>query len=329
MEVDFRKTIDSLKSGNHEPVYFLKGDDRYLQRFFVSTVENSIFTDGDTNTFRLNPVEMGHQEIIDRINYVDLFASKSVYVLQQSQLVKGNQRKLLLEYCKSPIHTNCLIILHDEWRLRSKVLQQIESHSCSVSVSTPMENGVKRWARYFFREQGVKVSDDVINNIVDFSGDSLDHLHNEIEKICISLDDKEIVTVEKVKSYSGWQREYQKWEFFLSLGEKKYDKAIALGKRLVTQNESLVALLWGLSSFHQELLYSKNSHGTSRAYPGYTGLPPSVNKRIPQFAKARTKKEIEKALLLLSELDKRIKSQSIDDETELLKFLINIQSNHD
>lgn len=326
MNKDFGNTIRSLVKGQVEPLYFLRGEDRFLQSFFIKKVEEAMFGSGAKNTSILVPDELSSKEIIERLNRTDLFASKSVFVLRQPQLIRGMYRDGLMAYCKQPPSTNSLIILHNEWQARTKYFKDIEKLSTSIAVSTPLEPGMKKWAGYFFKERGLRVSGDVIQTIVDMAGDSLDHLENEIEKISISLDKNEIVTSEKVRQFSGWQREYQRWEFFLSLGEKKFPKTISLGKTMVTQNETLISLIYGLTSFYMELWYMKKSIGTSQTYRGYTGLPPSVMKRLPQFAKSVTTKEVERALLLLSEMDQRVKSQTVDDETELLKFLIKIQS---
>ena len=329
MNKDFGDTIRSLAKGLVDPLYFLRGEDRFLQSFFIKKVEEAIFGNGAKNTSILVPDELSSKEIIERLNRTDLFASKSVFVLRQPQLIRGSYRDGLIAYCKQPPSVNSLIILHNEWQARTKYFKDIEKLSTSIAVSTPLEQGMKKWAGYFFKERGLQVSGDVIQTIVDMAGDSLDHLENEIEKISISLDNNEIVTSEKVRQFSGWQREYKRWEFFLSLGEKKFPKTISLGKTMVTQNETLISLIYGLTSFYMELWYLKKSVGTSQSYRGYTGLPPSVMKRLPQFAKSVTTKEVERALLLLSEMDQRVKSQTVDDETELLKFLIKIQSAND
>ncbi|NQV38599.1 MAG: DNA polymerase III subunit delta [Candidatus Marinimicrobia bacterium] len=328
MNKDYGDAIRSIEKGQTDPLYFLRGEDRFLQTFFVKKIEKGMFGDGTANISTLNPDEISSKEIIERLNRTDLFASKTIFVLRQPQLIRGAYRDGLMAYCKHPPLTNSLIILHNEWQARTKYFKDMEKMSSSISVSTPLEPGMKKWTGYFFKERSLQVSGDVIQTIVDMAGDSLDHLQNEIEKISISLDNNEIVTSEKVRQFSGWQREHQRWEFFIALGEKKFPKTISLGKTLVTQNETLISLIYGLTSYYIEMWYLKKSIGTSQSYPGYTGLPPSVMKRLPQFAKSVTTKEVELALYLLSEMDIRVKSKTVDDETELLKFLLKIQSAH-
>ena len=70
------------------------------------------------------------------------------------------------------------------------------------------------------------------------------------------------------------------------------------------------------------MLFEKmKKHGTFRFKSGYIPLPSSIKKRLTFFAKKFTKKEIIHALYLLHEIDKRKKTQIVDDEIELIMFI--------
>ena len=323
---DFGSAVRSIEKGEIESIYFLHGEDRFLQNYFADELEKAIFGRVEGKRTILLPDEMPSREIVEKLNQRDLFATKSLFIIQQPQLIKGQYREQLIAYCQQPANENVLVVNFDEWQVKTKFLKNIQDLAVSVSVSTPLEPGMKKWAKYFFDNKGIKVSGSVIHTVVGIAGDSLDHLKNEIEKLSLFIGEDEIITVQQIEQFSGWQKQFQRWEFFLALGVKDFKKAIFLGKTMVTQNDTLLSLIYGLTSYYYELWCLKIGQGTSQAYYGYTGLPPSVMKRLPQFVRGLTKKEIERALLLLSEMDKRVKTQTVDDETELLRFLFKIQS---
>ena len=61
--------------------------------------------------------------------------------------------------------------------------------------------------------------------------------------------------------------------------------------------------------------------GTSHSFSSYIPIPPSVKKRLGEFAVGYTNEELKRALGHLSAIDKRIKSQNIIDETEITQFI--------
>ena len=106
--------------------------------------------------------------------------------------------------------------------------------------------------------------------------------------------------------------------------EKKYSRAIFLGKNLITKSESMLSLIIPLTALFQEMLFHKLENGTFNTYRGYIPLPPSVKKRVVYFSSLFEMVEIENALRKLSEIDKRQKSTYSKDETELIQFIGNV-----
>ena len=131
-----------------------------------------------------------------------------------------------------------------------------------------------------------------------------------------------------IYQFSGWQRDYQRWEFLQAIGLRDLDKALPLGRSLFRQGQTMLSLIYPLTSLFKELLFEKLSSGTLSAKKGYIPLPPSVVKKIPQIAKCFSKEEIEYALLLLGNIDQRLKTTNEPDESLLSKFLFTVLTAH-
>ncbi len=124
-----------------------------------------------------------------------------------------------------------------------------------------------------------------------------------------------------IEKFSGWKRERQRWEFLQALGSKDYDKAIALGKAIITSNDTMISLIYPLTTMFQEMLFAKMKNGTFGEPPGYMPIPPSVKKQIPQYARGYSQEKLECALIELGKIDKRQKTSFSTDETELIQFI--------
>ena len=64
-------------------------------------------------------------------------------------------------------------------------LNKLEKLIGYVNVQTPLNYEMKKWVKYFFKKNGMKVEDKVVDILVDLIGDSLSNLKNEIDKICL------------------------------------------------------------------------------------------------------------------------------------------------
>ena len=86
----------------------------------------------------------------------------------------------------------------------------------------------------------------------------------------------------------------------------------------------MISLMYPLSAFFQELLFIKNNSGTISTNNSYIPLPPSVIRQLPQIANRFNKEEIEYALAILGEIDKRLKTTSMSDEALFTHFLFSV-----
>ena len=144
-------------------------------------------------------------------------------------------------------------------------------------------------------------------------------MKNEIDKIAISADGE--INQDDIKQFSGWKRKFRQYEFFNYLGQRKLKKSMELGRALVSQDISMISLLYPLTEFFQELLFHKISRGTNRVKMGYTRLSPSVNKQLGNYANQYSSKEITLALKRLAHIDKQLKSSRIKDESAITEFV--------
>ena len=44
---------------------------------------------------------------------------------------------------------------------------------------------MKKWVKYFFKKNGFKVENKIVDILIDLVGDSFSNLKNEVDKICL------------------------------------------------------------------------------------------------------------------------------------------------
>ena len=319
-----KDAIASLKKDIIYPIYLLRGNDHFLQNFFIEKLSEEYFGSSKIEKVLMLPDDMSGKEIVDRITTTDLFSTKKIFIIRDPQKIKGKASIDLANFCKNPVGDCVTVFLNDDWATKSSLFSKVETNSIQVDVQTPFANDLKKWTKFLIKKKGKTASSYVENTLIELAGDSLAHLDNEIEKICLIIGNRSAIKIEDVERFSGWERDRQRWEFLLALGEKKYSRAISLGRNLITKSETMLSLIIPITALFQEMLFHKMQNGTFNTYRGYIPLPPSVKKRISYFSKSFKMAEIEGALRILSEIDKRQKTTFSKDETELIQFVGNV-----
>lgn len=322
-QLDFDQALKGVKSGNINPVYVLLGNDCFLEQTFIAEIESAIFPDGTIQKTVMIPDEMKEKEIMDRLSAIDLFSSKQLFILRKPSSIKSKKIKdEMLEYVAKPHLEKCLIIIVEDWGDKSALVTKLRKTLGTINISTPFESKLKKWIHHLFKIHGREdVSINVTHALIEVAGDSLYHIANEIEKVCTALDENEKITPEHIYTFSGWKRGFQSWQFLTAVGERDLSRSVQIGQDLLMRTSKLPPLLNALANLFQEILYQKIGSGTKSAGGGYTGLSPSITKKLPQFAQGYKRDEIERNLRLLGQIDEEIKTSSVSDEYALTRFL--------
>ena len=324
----FDIAINDLKNDIPQPVYFLMGEDYFLQEFFVNQLLKIIQKDKPIQKTILIPDDIGSKDILDRLTSLDLFDSTKLFILRNPNGIRGNLRDELVEYCKNPSEQNILILIQDEYGTKNKMLKELVKISNPISVSIPFESEMVNWVKFFFKKNGLKnIPKDIIETIISISGDSLFHIKNEINKICVNINSIEELDRDFIEQFSGWKRKYREYEFFDYLGQRNLINALKIGRTLVSQNITMGTLLYPLTEFFQELLFIKIFKGTKSNIKRFTNLANSINRKLPNYASKYSSKEIVAALKRLSNIDSKIKESKLNDESAITEFLFSTIKN--
>ena len=319
--INLRQIINDIDKGIIHPIYFLKGDDYYLQNFFIDYVSSKYFVTDPVEKIFLSPGYMSGKDIVDKISTRDLFSNKKIFIVRNPQKMKGKSLSDILSICKKPSSDYLIILVNDDWTLKSTFINKIEEAIIPIDVRTPFDKDLKKWVSYLMKKKG-KYSDDYVKKaLIDIAGDSVGHLENEIEKICLFLGESNEIQIDDIMKFTIWKRERKRWEFLLALGSKKYSKSITLGKNILSKNESMLSLLIPLHFLFQEILFFLIKRELFSGYNSYRALPPSIKKRIPIFSRNFELEEVTQILNFLGEIDKRQKTTYTNDETELVQFI--------
>ena len=317
-----KEALKAISLGSPHPVFLLKGDDQFLQQFFIKKVSKIFFKDSVYTKTLMLPDDMSGKEIIEKLTNTDLFEIYKLFIIRDPQRITGKSSADLLEICKNPNPGHLIFLIIDNWFAKTVFTSKIESFLEPIDTQSPFEKDMVRWATYLINEKNKTADSKAVSYLIEMAGESIVHLNNEINKICLLIEPRHHIKIEDLEQFSGWRRERVLWEFLLAYSSKDFEKSVEIGKSLIQGSNQLASLIIPLTNLYQEMLFIKmKKNGTFDSYNGYIALPVSIKKRIRYFAANFSEEEIKDALKLLYGIDKRKKSQTTNDEIELIQFI--------
>ena len=319
---DIKHILLNFKVSELNNVYVLKGEDLFLQNFFIEKLSNKIFLDSSCSKEFLTPNELSGKEILDKILTSDLFNSKKLIILRDPQQIKGKVSKELISYCNQPISNHFLVLICDNYLDKSSFFKNLSSKITFINVSTPFQSQMIKWANFFVKDNKKNISPDVLKEIINICGDSLYNLKNEIDKICLMTEEKNL-TIEHINFDSSFSRSRKRWELMSSLGSRDLKKSIKLGKSIIDSSETMISLIFPMVALFQELLFVKMNNGTFIKPSSYISLSTLLKNNITNYAKNYSVEEIQQAIKELKKIEIRQKTKNTNDESEIINFIYN------
>ena len=297
-----------FSSGKIKSVYLFKGPEHFLHCFLIKKIEAELNRNSSVTKTVIIPDELGKGQLMDMLNTLDLFSSKKLLILFYPQQLKGKVQKEFLSYCENPNAQHTLVIINDEFYIKTKFLSNLEKIVKPLDMRTPFNADLKKWTSVLFKEKNISITGDAITQIVHLFGDSIYHIANEIDKICIGFSGSRQITAKDIKESLIWQKSYQNWEFLDVLARKKLNDALIRGISYLNLAPDFSIVMNVLITFFTSLYYLKISNGTFLSNIGSIPLSPYIKKRIPIGAKYYSLDELENIIHHLASLDRQIKT---------------------
>jgi DNA polymerase III delta subunit len=321
MALDPVSAAREYSSGKIKPVYLFKGPEHFLHRYLINKIETELNSQGAVSKRIIIPDELEEGQLMDMLNTSDLFSSRKLLILFYPLKLKGKIQKEFLSYCENPNDQHTLVIISDDFYKKTKFLSALEKIVKPLDMRTPFGSDLKKWANVLFKEKNISVTSEAISQLVHYFGDSIYHIANEIDKICIEFSGSGSITGKDLLENQMWRRSYQNWEFLDVVARKKLNDALIRGKSFFDSAPDFSIVMNIIIIYFTSLYYLKISNGTFLSNIGSIPLSPYVKKRLPVGAKYYSLDEIEKIIHYLASLDRKLKTTTINHESAFTKFL--------
>lgn len=223
--------LKDLKNKNYKPIYFLSGEEPYYIDKIAEYAQNNILTE-EEKSFNQTVVygkDTTVEEVIFNARRFPMMADYQVVIVKEAQDLAKNIAKLE-SYAENPEATTILVVCYkNTLDKRLKITKILEKKDYLYESKKIYENKLESWIDGLVKESGYSIEPKAAKMLADAIGVNLSRIHNEIEKLKITIPKQQTITPDDIERNIGISKDFNVFELQDALAEKNFLKA----KRIV------------------------------------------------------------------------------------------------
>ena len=310
------KIIGDWKKKLFKPLYWLEGEEDYYIDKIMDYAEHNILPESEAG-FNLSVFygkDANWSDVVNACMRYPMFAEKQVVLLKEAQQMRDLDK--LDPYIENPLASTIFVVSYKEKTLdkRTKLYKTIKKDGEIFTSEKIREYKMVDWVKDYMSQQGFDMNQKAIILLVDYVGNDLSRITNEIEKITVNLGQRKTITEDDIEKYVGVSKEYNAFELQSAMSKKDLAKAIKIIQYFESNPKAapIQLVLPSLYGFFSKLysVFGMVDKSEAALRPLFYNNPFAVKEALASM-KMYGYEGVEKALLLLHEYN--LRSVGIND----------------
>ncbi|MBT0608532.1 DNA polymerase III subunit delta [Aequorivita echinoideorum] len=323
-----KSIIADIKNGNTKPIYFLMGEEPYYIDGISKYIEENVLTEAEKgfNQMVLYGRDITIEDIVSNAKRYPMMAEKQVLIVKEAQDLSRTIENLL-GYAENPQPTTVLVLCYKYKTLdkRKKLSKAVAKTGVVFESKKLYENQVPDWIKRVLAGKGYTITPKAAQMLVEFLGNDLSKVNNELEKLQLIIKPGEQITPQLIEENIGISKDFNNFELQNAIGERNVKKAFAIIQYFSQnpKNNPLVMTVALLYSFFSKLL---KYHGLSNKAEAARalGVNPYFLKDYQTAARNYPMKKVSAIIGNIREIDMKSKGVGAANlsQADLLKELL-------
>lgn len=327
------KIINDLKAGIIKPIYFLMGEEPYYIDKLTEYIENNILSE-DEKGFNQTVIygrDATIEDIVSNAKRYPMMAERQVVVVREAQELSRTIDKLE-SYAENPQPTTVLVVAYKYKTLdkRKKLVKLIAKNGVLFESKKLYENQVGTWIQRLLQGRGYSIEPKANAMLVEFLGNDLSRISNELDKLQIILPKGHTITPKDIEYNIGFSKDFNVFELQNAIGSKDQLKAYKIAQYFADNPKDnplvvTVSLVFGF--FVKLLKYHGLKDKDPRAAAPVLGVNPFFMKDYEVAIKNYPMKKVSSIVSSLREIDvksKGVGANSLSNHDLLKEMLVKI-----
>lgn len=330
--MNFNEVIELVRKKEFKPIYFLNGEEPYFIDAIVDFMANNILDESekDFNQTIFYAKDTPPINVIDTATRLPMMAEKQVVIVKEAQEYKtASQWEVFENYFKSPSQQTVLVFAYKykKFDKRSKVYKTLKNNALIFESEPIKEYQLAAWIKNYVSQNDYKISEKSLSLLVEFIGNDLSRIVNELKKLFILVDKNTQINEKHIEDNIGISKDYNVFELKNAILEKNFSKCIKIINYFEKNPKAvhITLVISSILSLYQQL-FKIHFLGTSnpKDVAASLHLHPYVANELVSKKNGHPPKIISRNFGILREYD--LMSKGVGDvsssQSELMKELI-------
>ena len=304
-----------IKEKSFKKIYLLYGDEPFLVGSYKKKLREAI-TGGDTMNFNYfegkNP---DVKEIISLADTMPFFADRRLILVDGSGFFKSAQEELAAYLPQMP-DTTCLVFAQSEVHKRNRLYKRVKELGYAAELNKQDTAQLMRWAAGILGRDGRKISRPVMEYFLERTGDDMENIRMELEKLVCYTMGRDVITKEDVDAVGTVHVTSRVFDMVAAIVAGNTKKAMDLYEDLLTLKEPPMRILFLIARQFNQLLQIKELTAAGKdkgAMASALKVPPFAVGKLTAQARAFTRDQILSWVTLCVETEEAVKTGRLSD----------------
>ena len=304
-----------IKEKSFKKIYLLYGDEPFLVGSYKKKLREAI-TGGDTMNFNYfegkNP---DVKEIISLADTMPFFADRRLILVDGSGFFKSAQEELAAYLPQMP-DTTCLVFAESEVDKRNRLYKRVKELGYAAELNKQDTAQLMRWAAGILGRDGRKISRPVMEYFLERTGDDLENIRMELEKLVSYTMGRDVITKEDVDAVGTVHVTSRVFDMVAAIVAGNTKKAMDLYEDLLTLKEPPMRILFLIARQFNQLLQITELTAAGKdkgAMASALKVPPFAVGKLTAQARAFTRDQILSWVTLCVETEEAVKTGRLSD----------------
>lgn len=259
---EVKNIIANIKKGIIAPIYFLMGEEPYFIDVVANYLEKHLLEEDQKgfDQLVLYGQDVTVPAIIDYARRFPMMAEHQLIIIKEAQNLRASIEQLV-PYVENSTASTVLVFCYKYEKLdaRKKLLKTLKNRGCVVMETKKLYESevISTFLPDVFKKKHLSIQPKATQMLVDFLGNDLSRIENEVNKLALIVPADTEVTPDIIEKNIGISKEFNKFELksaFATNNKVKIARIIKYFAENIKDNNSLLGTLTVLYSFFEKLL---------------------------------------------------------------------------
>ena len=248
-----------LKSGNFKQVYLLCGEEVYLKNRYKKRLREALVGTEDLMNFTSYTGKgIDVKQVIDQAETMPFFAERRLIQIEDSGFFK-NACPELAEYIPTMPQETYMVFVESEVDKRGKLYKAVKASGRIVELGRQDEKTLTAWILSQMKKEGKSIRRDALDLFLEKTGDDMENIANELEKLLCYTAGKDGVEYTDVEEICTVTTENKIFDMIRAVAEKRQKQAMDLYYDLLSLKEPPMRILFLIARQFNQMLQLKDT----------------------------------------------------------------------